>query len=85
MLSHLVNAWFIIQAVFGTSRFAAEGRRSLQPASFAAHALRKHLKTLISENTLISSGNQTNAHIHKIIFLLESNKVVYPRKKKTHV
>ena len=44
--------------------------------SFAAHAYRKHLKTLISENTLIYSGNQTNAHIH--IFLLESNKVVYP-------
>ena len=30
----------------------------------------------MSENTLIYSGNQTNAHIH--IFLLESNEVVYP-------
>ena len=47
-----------------------------RPASFAAHTHRKHLKTLISENTLIYSGNQTNAHIH--IFLLEINKVVYP-------
>ena len=63
-----------------TSRFAASSCGgppvAKRPVSFATHAHRKHLKTLISENTLIYSGNQTNAHIH--IFLLESNKVVYP-------
>ena len=66
--------------IYSTSRFAASSCGglpvALRPSSFATHAHRKHLKTSISENTLIYSGNQTNAHIH--IFLLESNKVVYP-------
>ena len=42
----------------------------------AIYELCLYLKTLISENTLIYSGNQTNPHKH--IFLLESNKAVYP-------
>ena len=64
-----------------TSRLApAEGRRSLResrPSSFAVHTHRKHLKTCISENTLIYSGNQTNAHCHIYIFLLESNSCIF--------
>ena len=52
-----------------TSRFASSSCGgppvAKRPTSFAAHAHRKHLNTLISENTLIYSGNKkcTNTYI----------------------
>ena len=64
--------WFLLY----TSHFVASSCGgppvASRQASFATHENRKYLKTLIYENTLIYSGNQTNI----IIFLLESNKVV---------
>ena len=59
---------FIYNYIY-TSRFAAapaEGRRSLHDLHHLPHTHRKHLNTLISENTLVYSGNPTNAHIHNL-------------------